>query len=290
MDTAALEQNSTGPMECTWRKKDDARVTARDCALGTADILTWRVDEVVARGCSCTDVRVLRDTKERLSTSLLDSLEMATCKRHKGHLHESIWTPQLGLAPRLALLLFLIGKKPRLQEAVMLAPQADPVVVVPKYRLNLFLIGKKPRLQEAVMLAPRADPVVVVPKYRLNLSGLFTPNWSDAPALLDQRLGNHGCWCAYRPLAATQAPWSRRSATLEPHRMAINWKRMACECCLWVHSCSSKRASAVRSSHVSRLPACGGKGPTTSDENWGLPRWTRLLRGYRTGTRGEPPS
>ncbi|XP_077505581.1 uncharacterized protein LOC144115192 isoform X1 [Amblyomma americanum] len=74
---------------------------------------------------------------------------MATCKWHKGRLHESIWTLQLGLAPRLALL--------------------------------LFLIGKKPRLQEAVMLVPRADPVVVVPKYRLNLSGLFTPNWSDAP-------------------------------------------------------------------------------------------------------------
>ncbi|KAK8757311.1 hypothetical protein V5799_005057 [Amblyomma americanum] len=121
--------------------------------------------------------------------------KMATCKRHKGHLHESIWTPQLGLAPRLALLLFLIGKKPRLQEAVMLAPQADPVVVVPKYRLNLFLIGKKPRLQEAVMLAPRADPVVVVPKYRLNLSGLFTPNWSDAPELLSFA----------RP--ATRQPW-----------------------------------------------------------------------------------
>ncbi|XP_077505520.1 uncharacterized protein LOC144115175 isoform X1 [Amblyomma americanum] len=184
---------------------------------------------------------------------------MATCKRHKERLHESISMPQLGLAPRLALV--------------------------------LFLIGKKPRLQEAVMLAPRADPLVVVPKYRLNLSGLFTPNWSDAPALLDQGQGNHGCWCAYRPLAATQAPWSRRSATLEPHRMAINWKkRMSCEFCLWAHSCSSKRASAVHSSHVSRLPVCSGKGPTTSDENWVLPRWTRLLRGFRTGTRGEPPS
>ncbi|KAK8757312.1 hypothetical protein V5799_005058 [Amblyomma americanum] len=39
------------------------------------------------------------------------------------------------------------------------------------------------------MLVPRADPVVVVPKYRLNLSGLFTPNWSDAP-------GSSPCWTA----------------------------------------------------------------------------------------------
>ncbi|XP_077505537.1 uncharacterized protein LOC144115178 isoform X2 [Amblyomma americanum] len=164
---------------------------------------------------ACGGGLLSRGSSERSRVSQVSKVhsKMATCKRHKERLHESISMPQLGLAPRLA--------------------------------LELFLIGKKPRLPEVVMLAPRADPLGVVPKYRLNLSGLFTPNWSDAPALLDQGQGNHGCWCAYRPLAATQAPWSRRSATLEPHRMAINWV---------------------------------------------LPRWTRLLHGFPTGTRGEPPS
>ncbi|XP_077505528.1 uncharacterized protein LOC144115176 isoform X2 [Amblyomma americanum] len=68
---------------------------------------------------ACGGGLLSRGSSERSRVSQVSKVhsKMATCKRHKERLHESISMPQLGLAPRLALVLFLIGKKPRLQEA-----------------------------------------------------------------------------------------------------------------------------------------------------------------------------
>ncbi|KAK8759506.1 hypothetical protein V5799_002863 [Amblyomma americanum] len=110
-----------------------------------------------------------------ISLDTLELSKMATWKQYNGYLHKSISTPQLGLALRLALLLFLGGKKTQL------------LGLAQRLALLLFLGGKKPQLQESVALASRTDLVVVAPKYRLNMSEFFTANSSEEPGMLLQR-------------------------------------------------------------------------------------------------------
>ncbi|XP_077506422.1 uncharacterized protein LOC144115805 [Amblyomma americanum] len=130
-----------------------------------------------------------------ISLDTLELSKMATWKQYNGYLHKSISTPQLGLALRLALLLFLGGKKTQLlglaQRLALLlflgGKKPQLLGLAQRLALLLFLGGKKPQLQESVALASRTDLVVVAPKYRLNMSEFFTANSSEEPGMLLQR-------------------------------------------------------------------------------------------------------